>query len=85
MIDKDKQPGSDNNGGGPNPWMKSLLIWVGILLALALVVTMFDSKTPAAQGNTIAYSTFLDKVDQGTVKDVNVRDRKSTRLNSSHT
>ena len=45
-----------------NPW-----------LSVHAVVTMFDSKTPAAQGNTIAYSTFLDKVDQGTVKD-------STRL-----
>ena len=72
MIDKDKQPGPENSGGGPNPWMKSLLIWVGILLALALVVTLFDGKTPAPQGNTIAYSAFLDKVDEGTVKEVNV-------------
>ncbi|WP_374942041.1 ATP-dependent zinc metalloprotease FtsH [Sphingomonas sp.] len=71
MNDNDKQPGSgDNSGGGPNPWMKSLLIWVGILLALALFVTMVDGRTSAAGGSAVEYSTFLDKVDEGTVKDV---------------
>ncbi|WP_267394406.1 MULTISPECIES: ATP-dependent zinc metalloprotease FtsH [unclassified Sphingomonas] len=68
MNDNDKQP--ENNGGG-NPWMKSLLIWVGILLALALFVTMFD-RPSGGTGTTVAYSTFLDKVDEGTVKDVNI-------------
>ena len=29
----------DNNGG--NPWLKSLLVWGGIFLALLLVVSMF--------------------------------------------
>jgi len=75
MNDNDKQSGNGDGGGnsgGPNPWMKSLLIWVGILLALAVVVTMFDGRTSGAQGNTVAYSTFLDKVDEGTVKTVNV-------------
>ncbi|UVO52528.1 ATP-dependent zinc metalloprotease FtsH [Sphingomonas sp. SUN019] len=52
--------------------MKSLLIWVGILMALAVVVTMFDGRSTAAQGNTLAYSTFLDRVDSGGVKDVNI-------------
>ena len=74
MNDNDKQPdGNGNNGGGTgggNPWMKSLLIWVGILMALALFVTLFDGRTTAAAGNTVPYSTFLDKVDEGTVKDV---------------
>ncbi|WP_298091342.1 ATP-dependent zinc metalloprotease FtsH [uncultured Sphingomonas sp.] len=68
MSDHDKQPGPGNDGGG-NPWMKSLLVWVGILLALALFVTMFDGRTATARGNQIEYSTFLDKVDEGTVKD----------------
>jgi multiple sugar transport system permease protein len=36
-MDENKQHGPDNNGGG-NPWMKQLLIWAGILLALALFV-----------------------------------------------
>lgn len=67
MNDDNRQP------EGGNPWMKSLLIWVGILLALALFVTVFDSRgTTQGSGNTIAYSTFLDKVEEGTVKEVNV-------------
>lgn len=74
MNDNDKQPrgdgGNDGGNGGGNPWMKSLLIWVGILLALALFVTMFDGRTSTAGGNTVAYSKFLDQVDEGTVKDV---------------
>ncbi|WP_235532879.1 ATP-dependent zinc metalloprotease FtsH [Sphingomonas sp. Leaf412] len=90
MSDKDRpgnsgpNSGGDNNGGGGgNPWLKSLLIWVGILFALALVVTVFDGKSTTATGNTIAYSAFLDKVDEGTVKDVNVsRDMISGTLSS---
>ena len=69
MNDNDRQRGNgggDNGGGGnPNPWMKSLLIWVGVLLSLAVVVTLFDGRTTTAQGNTVAYSTFLDKVECG--------------------
>ena len=43
MSDNGKQQGPEN--GGNNPWMKSLLIWVGILAALALFVTLFDTRT----------------------------------------
>jgi len=92
MSDDNRQgggPGSGSGGGdggpgGTNPWMKSLLIWVGILLALAVFVTMFDGRSSTAgQGNTIAYSAFLDKVDEGTVKDVAVsRDMISGTLSS---
>ncbi|WP_034160881.1 ATP-dependent zinc metalloprotease FtsH [Sphingomonas sp. ERG5] len=70
MNDNEKQPGPDS--GGPNPWMKSLLVWVGILVALALFVTLIDGRTTPAVGGAIAYSTFLDKVQEGTVKEVNV-------------
>jgi cell division protease FtsH len=67
MNDNDKQP-----EGGNNPWMRSLLIWVGILAALALFVTMFDGRATPAAGSTIAYSSFLDKVEEGSVKEVNI-------------
>jgi len=70
MNDNDKQPGSDGSGNGGNPWMKSLLIWVAILFGLALFVTLIDGRSATDTGNTIAYSQFLDKVDEGTVKDV---------------
>ena len=70
MNDNDKQPGSDNNGA--NPWMKSLLIWVGILVALALFVTLIDNRSASPGATPIAYSAFLDRVEQGGVKDVNI-------------
>ena len=83
MNDNDKQSGGNGGSGGPNPWMKSLLIWVGILLSLAIVVTMFDGRTGTAAGNSIAYSTFLDKVDEGTVKDVTISREQITGTLSS--
>ncbi len=70
MSDNDKQQQGPENGG--NPWMKSLLIWVGILAALALFVNLFDSRTTQAAGDPIPYSQFLDKVQSGDVKAVNI-------------
>ncbi|MBP2274789.1 MULTISPECIES: ATP-dependent zinc metalloprotease FtsH [Sphingomonas] len=70
MNDNDKQPGSDT--GGPNPWMKSLLIWVGILVALALFVALIGNREPGAAAAQIPYSAFLDKVESGAVHDVNI-------------
>ncbi|WP_375380644.1 ATP-dependent zinc metalloprotease FtsH [uncultured Sphingomonas sp.] len=93
--DKKQSGGSDGggntgggNGGGPggNPWMKSLVIWVGILLALALFVALFNGGASQQAGNTIAYSTFLDKVDEGTVKKVAIsRDVITGTLSSGET
>ncbi len=56
-----------------NPWLKSLVLWIGILLALVLFVQMFDggSKNRAA-GTGIAYSDFLAKVDEGSVREVEI-------------
>ena len=55
-----------------NPWMKSLLIWVGILLALVAFVSMFDSSSRRADANAIPYSEFLSRVEEGSVKDVEI-------------
>ncbi|MDT8760012.1 ATP-dependent zinc metalloprotease FtsH [Sphingomonas psychrotolerans] len=52
--------------------MKSLLIWVGILAALALFVTMFDRPTGQVAGDAMSYSSFLDKVQAGEVRSVNI-------------
>ena len=58
------------NGGG-NPWMKSLLIWGGVFLALLLVVNMVGgSREPA--GTAIPYSDFKDKVAEGSVAEVSI-------------
>jgi cell division protease FtsH len=70
MNENDKPNGPDN--GGANPWMKSLLIWVGILAALALFVTLFGGAANQATANTMSYSDFLDKVEAGEVKAVNI-------------
>ena len=59
----------DNNGG--NPWLKSLLVWGGIFLALLLVVSMFGGPRAAA-GTEIRYSDFRQKVAEGSVDEVQI-------------
>ena len=69
-MNDDKDP-QGSGPGGPNPWMKSLLVWGGIFLALLLVVSMFGQagQTP---GQAIAYSEFKNRVAAGTVKSVQI-------------
>jgi cell division protease FtsH len=62
-MNDDKQPQG-------NPWMKSLLIWVGILAALAVFVSIFDGRTQTAAASGIPYSEFVAKVEEGSVKSV---------------
>jgi len=61
----------DPQEGGTNPWAKSLFIWAGILLALVLFVTMFDSGAAAAD-HSLSYSEFLDSVENSQVEQVEV-------------
>ncbi|MCZ8370716.1 MAG: ATP-dependent zinc metalloprotease FtsH [Porphyrobacter sp.] len=61
----DPQP----QGEGPNPWVKQLMIWGGIFLALLLVVTMF-SNAGQSTGTAIRYSDFRSAVAEGEVQDV---------------
>ena len=63
----EKEPGES----GPNPVIKSLMIWGGIFLALLLVVTMFGNSSEPA-GTAIGYSDFRDRVAEGTVKSVTI-------------
>ena len=66
---------NDDKTPNGNPWMKSLLIWVGILAALAVFVSVFDGrKAGATAGNGIAYSDFIAKVEEGSVKDIKISD-----------
>ena len=71
MADDNRTPqngGSDKEPSGNN-WMKSLLIWAAIILALVLFVQMMGGSTTAAR-DTIPYSEFLNRVDSGSVKQV---------------
>ena len=71
MNENDKQQGPDN--GGNNPWTKSLMLWGGILVALALFFTLFaGTAQTGTASNMVPYSTFIGKVKEGTVKDVNI-------------
>jgi cell division protease FtsH len=64
MDDKDKKPA--------NPWTKSLLIWIGVLLGLVLFVQMIGGSSRAATGQAIPYSDFVRQVDEGSVKSVTI-------------
>ena len=63
----------DPQEGGTNPWMKSLFIWAGILVALILFVTMFDSDNARAD-EALPYSDFLDRVEQSEVQQVEINE-----------
>jgi cell division protease FtsH len=65
-MSEDKEPQS----GGTNPWMKSLFIWAGILLALVLFVQVIDGGSRTAPGEGIQYSDFISRVNEGSVKQV---------------
>src|SRR6187549_3750064 len=60
----------DGNGNG-NPWLKSLLVWGGIFLALLFVVTMFGGPREAT-GSQLRYSDFRSKVAEGSVEVVEI-------------
>ncbi|QPC98353.1 MULTISPECIES: ATP-dependent zinc metalloprotease FtsH [Qipengyuania] len=71
-MSDENQPGPENNG--PNPWVKSLMIWGGIFLALLMVVSVFGGSQSA--GTPILYSDFRDKVAAGTVKSVQISEKQ---------
>ncbi len=54
---------------GQNPWVKQLMIWGGIFLALLLVVSLFGNAGQTA-GESMSYSEFRDAVAAGEVEEV---------------
>jgi cell division protease FtsH len=75
LVNESENSMNDDKQPGPNPWMKSLMIWVGILAALAIFVAMFDGRTRTGTPDGIAYSDFIAKVQEGSVKDVRISGR----------
>ncbi len=69
----------DPEGNGPNPWMKSLLIWGGVFLGLLLVVSLYGGNDQPA-GTQILYSDFKENVGEGRVKSVEIADDRITGL-----
>ncbi|NQX93624.1 MAG: ATP-dependent metallopeptidase FtsH/Yme1/Tma family protein [Erythrobacter sp.] len=58
---------------GQNPWVKQLMIWGGIFLALLLVVSLF-SNSGQPQGTEIRYSDFREQVQEGKIESVQLGD-----------
>ena len=62
---------NDDQPPSGNPWIKSLMVWGGIFLALLLIVSMFGPRGDAA-GTQIRYSDFRAKVAEGSVREVQI-------------
>ena len=54
---------------GQNPWVRQLMIWGGIFLALLMVVSMFGGSGQPT-GTQIRYSEFREAVEAGQIKGV---------------
>ena len=57
-----------------NGWMRSMAIWAGIMVGLFLFVSMFSGNVAGEQDATIPYSQFLEKVDEGAVREADIGD-----------
>ena len=81
-------PREPNNGGqgpgGPNPMIRTLMIWGGLFLALLLAVSVFGN-TSQTQGTAIRYSDFRDAVAEGSVKEVQIAPEKITGVMKNDT
>ncbi|NVD44814.1 ATP-dependent zinc metalloprotease FtsH [Qipengyuania atrilutea] len=81
----DERDPNEQGGGGPNPWIKSLMIWGGIFLALLVVVSVFGNNS-APPGETIGYSDFRSRVAEGSVESVQIApDRIYGKLKNDET
>jgi cell division protease FtsH len=60
----------DDKGPTMNPWMRSLAIWVAILVALALFVSIFEGRNADTKAAAMPYSEFVASVEAGKVKSV---------------
>src|SRR3546814_10790288 len=70
-MNADKEPHA-------NPWIKSAMIWAGVIVALLLFVSIFDSKSVAPAGSSIAYSEFRQQVQAGSVKEISIAPHRSS-------
>jgi len=65
MSDQQKKP--------PTLWGRSVAMWLVIGLVVAVVVSVFNAPSSSAQITQLPYSDFIAKVEEGTVKEVEIR------------
>ena len=70
---------NDEQDPKENPWMKSMVIWAGVIIALLLTVSMFGAGAASDSGSAISYSSFRNKVEEGSVKSVAIAPDKIHR------
>jgi cell division protease FtsH len=58
-----------------NPWLKGLLVWGGIFLALMFVISMFSARGDAT-ATPIDYSDFRARVAEGSVSEVQIGEKR---------
>ena len=83
MRDDNDNRTPDPEGNGPNPWIKSLMVWGGVFLGLLLVVSMFGGGGQSA-GTQLLYSDFKEKVAEGTIKSVEISDEQITGVTNDN-
>ena len=69
---------NDEQDPKDNPWMKSMFIWAGVIVALLLTVSMFGAGASSEGATGISYSSFRNKVEEGSVKSVAIAPDKIT-------
>ncbi len=75
---------NDNPEPQGNPWTKSLMIWVGIISALLLIVSISGTGSGATSA-TISYSSFRDNIASGQIKSVEIATDRITGENKDGT
>src|SRR3546814_5701261 len=77
---------NDYNETQGNPCINRAMICAGVIVALLLFVSIFDSKSGAPAGSSIAYSEFRQKVQEGSLKEISIApDRISGTFTNNET
>jgi cell division protease FtsH len=64
----------DKEPQGGNPLVKNAAIWLGVILAIVLFVSLFEGGSKSSAGESVAYSEFLSAVDAGSVREADIAD-----------
>ena len=66
-----------------NNFGKNIAVWVIISLVLVAIFNVFQGGSTKSQGNVIAYSDFLKRVNSGEVREVSIQGDKIFGASSS--